>query len=102
MELEVAPEKLHNGPKPQGDGLEEIDLAGSQQDMRPIFITKSLLPDFRDQLIDLLKAYEDVFAWTYDEMPGFDVGLVTHRLAISLGAKPVKQSPQNFRSEVQL
>ena len=32
--------------------------------------------------MELLKKYVDVFAWTYDEMPGLDPKLVVHSLNI--------------------
>ena len=35
----------------------------------------------------LLKEYMDVFAWTYDEMPGLDPGLVVHALNVDPGVK---------------
>ena len=53
-------------------------------------------------MIQLLKKYRDIFAWIYEEMPGLDPILVTHKLAIEPMAKPVKQPPRNFRTEVQL
>ena len=31
----------------------------------------------------------DVFAWTYDEMLGLDLGLVVHSLNVALRVKPV-------------
>ena len=50
----------------------------------------------------LLKEYRDVFAWTYEEMPGLDPSLVVHRLSITPGVKPVKQGPRIFRPEVEV
>ena len=37
----------------------------------------------------LLKKYVDVFAWTYEEMLGLDLGLVVYSLNVDLGVKPV-------------
>jgi len=37
----------------------------------------------------LLMKYVDVFAWTYDEMPGLDAGLVVHSFNMDPGVKPV-------------
>ena len=50
----------------------EVEL-GSQ---KPVFISSQLTTQEREQLVALLKKYMDVFAWTYDEMPGLDPGLV--------------------------
>ena len=37
----------------------------------------------------LLKKYVNVFAWTYNEMPGLDLGLVVHSLNVELRVRPV-------------
>ena len=49
----------------------------------------------------LLKKYVDVFAWTYDEMPGQDPGLVVHSLNIDPGVKPVVQLTRAFHTNVE-
>lgn len=36
-----------------------------------------------------MKKYEDVFAWTYDEMLGLDPKLVVHSLNVDPKTKPV-------------
>ena len=43
----------------------------------------------RTCFIDLLKEYQDVFAWKYDEMPKIDPGLVAHSLNVELGTRHV-------------
>ena len=49
----------------------------------------------------LLKKYVDVFAWTYDEMPGLDPGLVVHFLNEDPGVKPVVQLARVFHIDVE-
>ena len=48
----------------------------------------------------LLKEYTDVFAWTYDEMPGLDPTLVVHALNVNLGVKLVIQPARVFHMDV--
>ena len=43
----------------------------------------------------------DVFAWTYDEMPGLDLGLVVHSLNVDSGVKPVVQVARVFHIDVE-
>uniref|UniRef100_A0A2N9HCQ8 Integrase catalytic domain-containing protein n=1 Tax=Fagus sylvatica TaxID=28930 RepID=A0A2N9HCQ8_FAGSY len=43
----------------------------------------------RMHLVELLKEYQDVFAWQYDEMPGIDPKLVAHSLNVEPGTRPV-------------
>lgn len=45
--------------------------------------------------MDLLQAYKDGFAWTYEEMPGLSP-VSLHHLAIKTSAKPVKQTKRKF------
>ena len=54
----------------------------------------------REQLETLLQKYRDVFAWTYDEMPGLNPGLVVHSLNVDPG-RPVVQPARVFHTEVE-
>ena len=49
---------------------------------KEIRIGSSLSPDKRSGLIDLLRSYFDVFAWSYEDMPGLDPTIVQHHLPI--------------------
>ena len=43
----------------------------------------------------------DVFAWTYDEMPGLDPGLVVHSLNVDSRVKLVIQLAKVFHTDVE-
>ena len=43
----------------------------------------------------------DVFAWTYEEMPGLDPGLVVHSLDMDSGVNLVVQPARVFHTEVE-
>ena len=64
-------------------------------------IRKGLLEEERRRLITLLKEYEDDFGWDYEEMPGLDAMVVTHKLNVDPKAKPVKQPPRKYRLDVE-
>ena len=51
------------------DDLEEVDI-GPGDKPRPTFISSKLTPEFKKELIEVLKEYRDCFAWDYHEMPG--------------------------------
>ena len=53
-------EKLGHGFTPV-DPLEEIDI-GKGDRSRPTFVSRNLLADYKIQLIELLKEYNDCFA----------------------------------------
>uniref|UniRef100_A0A2N9GS47 RNA-directed DNA polymerase n=1 Tax=Fagus sylvatica TaxID=28930 RepID=A0A2N9GS47_FAGSY len=59
---------------------------------QPVSISASLSAEERMHLVELLKEYQDVFAWQYDEMPGIDPKLVAHSLNVEPGTRPVAHS----------
>ena len=75
---------------PISSSTELIDFGASDYP-REIRIGSSLSPDERSRLIDLLRSYLDVFAWSYEDMPGLDPSIVQHRLSILPRARPIKQ-----------
>ncbi|RVW70807.1 Retrovirus-related Pol polyprotein from transposon 17.6 [Vitis vinifera] len=75
---------------PISSSTELIDFGASDQP-KEIRIGSSLSPDERSRLIDLLRSYLDVFAWSYEDMSGLDPTIVQHHLPILPHARPVKQ-----------
>ena len=75
---------------PVSSSTELIDF-GVPDQPREIRIGSSLSHDERSRLIDLLRSYLDVFAWSYEDMPGLDPTIVQHHLPILPHARPVKQ-----------
>ena len=45
----------------------------------------------RERLVALLKDFKDVFAWSYEDMPGIDLEIVQHRIPLDPEARPIKQ-----------
>ena len=72
------------------NSTESVDLGTSDQP-KELKIGSSPSLDERSRLIDLLRSYLDVFAWSYENMPGLDPSTVQHHLPILPYAKPVKQ-----------
>ena len=63
------------------DELEEIDI-GSGDRPRPTYVSAKLNPEYKQELVDLLKEFKDCFDWEYYEMLGLDRSIVEHRLSI--------------------
>ncbi|RVW73073.1 Retrovirus-related Pol polyprotein from transposon 17.6 [Vitis vinifera] len=72
-------------------GDTEIVDFGTADQPRELRIGSDLSTDERDSLIQLLRSYLDVFAWSYEDMPGLDPSIVQHRLPLLPHARPVKQ-----------
>ena len=69
---------------------EIVDFGTADQPME-LRIGSDLSTDERDSLIQLLRSYLDVFAWSYEDMLGLDPSIVQHRLPLLPQARPVKQ-----------
>ena len=74
---------------PVSGNTELIDF-GVPDQPREIRIGSSLSPDERSRLINLLRSYLDVFAWSNEDMPGLDPTIVQHHLPILPHARPIK------------
>ena len=81
--------------------MEEINLGAGLGSQRTVFISSQLAAQEKEQLVALLKRYVDVFAWTYDEMPGLDPRLVVHFLNVDSGTKSVVQPARIFHIEIE-
>ncbi|KAF7142245.1 hypothetical protein RHSIM_Rhsim05G0166400 [Rhododendron simsii] len=99
QEVTVAPECLQDGPRPQKQELEEVNLAPKGMPPKPIFLAKDLPAEKKKALIVLIREYIDVFAWNYDEMPGLDPGVTTHKLNVVPSARPVKQGVRFYKPD---
>ena len=62
-------------------------------------IGSALTPDETQLLTDLLREFEDVFAWSHQDMPGIDPEIVEHRIPLFPDAKPVKQRLRRMRPD---
>jgi len=76
--------------RPTEDKVIQIDV-GDQKHPKLIYISERLSPKEKQDLIALIKENTDVFAWSYEDMPGLDPQVVMHHLNIKPDAKPVKQ-----------
>lgn len=56
----------------------------------------------REKLIELLREFRDVFAWTYEEMQGLDLALVSHKLNVQIDYFIVKHGAKVFRFELKI
>ena len=66
------------------DELEEIDI-GSGDRPRPTYVSAKLDPEYKQELMDLLKEFKYCFSWEYYEMPSLDRSIVEHQLPIKPG-----------------
>ncbi|RDX99209.1 hypothetical protein CR513_17756, partial [Mucuna pruriens] len=66
------------------EDLENINL-GKGIEGREFRIGKQVPLDLRMKLVELLKENVNIFAWSYQDMPGLDREIIEHRLPLLLG-----------------
>ncbi|XP_031375657.1 uncharacterized protein LOC116190138 [Punica granatum] len=69
---------------------EEINI-GTEEEPRTLKIGTGLDPTQRARMIDFLKEYQEVFAWSYADMPGLDPSIVKHSLPLDTENFPPKR-----------
>ncbi|RVW68307.1 Retrovirus-related Pol polyprotein from transposon 17.6 [Vitis vinifera] len=77
-------------------GDTEIVHFGTADQPRELRIGSDLSTDERDSLIQLLISYLDVFAWSYEDMPGLDPSIVKEEIQkqLSVGFLSVVEYPE--------
>ena len=100
-DLEQAPPKMEDNKPQVHDPMEEVNL-DIMKKPRITYISSLLSTNLKKQIISLLQEFKDCFAWNYDEMLGFDRGLVEHCLPIRLEFHPFQQPPRRMSKEVEL
>ena len=65
--------------------LEEVDL-GTSEAPKPVNVVKEMPLQEKLAMIEVLKEFRDVFAWSYKDMQGLDPQLYQHQIHLSKDA----------------
>ena len=76
--------------KPHQEETELINLEIGEG-KKEVKVGTGMTAPIRQGLITLLEEYQDIFAWSYQDMPGLDLDIVQHKLPLNPGSSPVKQ-----------
>jgi hypothetical protein len=68
-----------------------IDISIKPGIVENVHIGTSCSPEEIITYTSLFKEFRDIFAWSYEEMPGIDPSIVVHEIKTYPGAKPVRQ-----------
>ncbi|XP_022764236.1 uncharacterized protein LOC111309440 [Durio zibethinus] len=90
--------------KPIEPHQEVVDLVnlGDEENKKEVRIGTSLTSEDRRRLADLLREFVDIFAWSYQDMPGLSTEIVEHRLPLKPECKPVQQKLRRMKPEMLL
>lgn len=77
---------------------EEMEIMSIQrgQSNKVIKTRSKVEAEVNEKLVNFLRKYADVFAWSHDGMPGIKPAITCHRLAIRKKARSVRQKRRCF------
>ncbi|GAU50278.1 hypothetical protein TSUD_409140 [Trifolium subterraneum] len=87
--------------QPHEEVIESINL-GSEEEKKEIKIGALLEASVKERVIVLLREYVDIFAWSYQDMPGLDLVIVEHHLPLKSECPPVKQKLRRTHPDMAL
>src|ERR1043165_6811720 len=73
---------------------------GTDEVRKEIKIGAGLENSVKERLVQMLRDYIEIFAWSYEDMPGLDINIVVHRLPTKEGFLLVKQKVRRMRPEM--
>ncbi len=82
QEIKESWERYEQSKPLTGEATETINR-GTKEEPRSLKIGSSLDSTQRVRMIDFLWEYQEVFAWSYANMPGLDTSIVQHHLPIN-------------------
>uniref|UniRef100_A0A2N9GU32 RNA-directed DNA polymerase n=1 Tax=Fagus sylvatica TaxID=28930 RepID=A0A2N9GU32_FAGSY len=88
------------GSKPNIEELETVNLADEGEEPREVKIGTRCATEKKEALIALLREFHEIFAWSYQDMPGLDTDIVVHKIPLKPECKPVKQALRRMKPEV--
>jgi len=75
--------------KPHEERLETVNL-GEDGEEKHVKIGISMTKEMQERLYSLLREFKDVFAWSYQDMPGLDPDVVQHKLPLKPECSMIK------------
>jgi hypothetical protein len=77
IDVTPASPQMEDRQQPTIDELEEINI-GTSNYPHPVFISKHLSTESKEEYKKFLSENRDVFAWSNEEMPGLDPSVAMH------------------------
>ncbi|KAI5428505.1 hypothetical protein KIW84_033474 [Lathyrus oleraceus] len=85
--------------QPHEEQIETVNL-GTDEVKKEVKIGAALEASVKSRMVALLKEYVDIFAWSYQDMPGLDIDIVMHKLPLRADCPPVKQKLRRTRPDM--
>jgi len=101
LELEriIAQEDREIRPHEEETKLVDLGISSGKKEVK---LGTGMTAPVRKELMALLKNYQDIFAWSYQDMPGLSSDIIQHRLPLNLECSPIKQKLRRMKPETSL
>ena len=63
--------------QPHEEPIKVVNL-GTDEDKKEIKIGAGLESNVKERLVQMLRDYIEIFAWSYEDMSGLDINIVVH------------------------
>jgi len=70
--------------------IEDCNIA-TTQNPKMVKLSKALPPSQKLKYIKLFKEFQDVFAWSYEDLKSYDTSVIQHTIPLKENKKPFKQ-----------
>ena len=87
--------------KPHQEATEIVNL-GVGEEKKEVKVGTGMTTSIQDELVALLRDYQDIFAWSYQDMPGLSPNIVQHRLPLNPRCSPVEKKLRRMKPEMSL
>jgi len=101
LELRRMVEQEEREMKPHQEETEIVNL-GIGEKKKEVKVGTGMTTHIQDEMVVLLRDYQDIFAWSYQDMPGLSPDIVQHRLPLNPECSPVKQKLRRMKPEMSL
>uniref|UniRef100_A0A2N9HW21 RNase H type-1 domain-containing protein n=1 Tax=Fagus sylvatica TaxID=28930 RepID=A0A2N9HW21_FAGSY len=95
-------ERQDEGSKPNIEELEIVNLANEGEEPREVKIGTRCAAEQKEALIALLREFHEIFAWSYQDMPGLDTDIVVHKIPLKpeVQARKASTAPDEARTNI--
>eukprot|EP00253_Pinus_taeda_P021010 PITA_21010 len=76
--------------EPLNASIEEHNI-GTAEQPKMIKFSKNMPPDQKPKYVDLFKEFQDVFAWSYEDLKSYDTSVIQHTIPLKPNQKRFKQ-----------
>ena len=80
---------------PADDVVEEKNI-GTEENPQIIKLPKNLLVKEKEDYVNLMKRYTNVFSWSCEDLKQYDTSIIQHTIPIKPGEKPFRQKLRKF------